>query len=229
MWKLRQSHRKRESQLVRQIRGWIKWKDVDQTVKTSSFKITKFWKPNVQHQYKIKLKIYWARPHQPEQDSVSPQPFPPIRKLPQASYPHPSEGRQNENHNHRKLTELITWITALSNSMKLWAMSCTATQDRWVMLESSDKTWSTGEGNSKPLQHSCLENAMNSMKRQKDMTLRDDLPKSVGAHYAPGEEQRAITNSSRKMKWLSQRRNVTQLWMCLVVKIKSNVVKNNIA
>ena len=67
-------------------------------------------------------------------------------------------------------------------------MSCTATQDRWVMLESSDKTWSTGEGNSKPLQHSCLENAMNSMKRQKDMTLRDDLPKSVGAHYAPGEE-----------------------------------------
>lgn len=58
MWKLRQSHRKRESQLVRQIRGWIKWKDVDQTVKTSSFKITKFWKPNVQHQYKIKLKIY---------------------------------------------------------------------------------------------------------------------------------------------------------------------------
>ena len=46
----------------------------------------------------------------------------PTRKLPQASYPHPSEGRQNENHNHRKLTKLITWITTLSNLMKLWAM-----------------------------------------------------------------------------------------------------------
>ena len=77
-------------------------------------------------------------------------------------------------------------------------MSCTATQDRWVMLESSDKTWSTGEGNSKPLQHSCLENAMNSMKRQKDMTLRDDLPKSVGAHYAPGEEQRNISRRNEE-------------------------------
>ena len=59
---------------------------------------------------------------------------------------HPSEGRQNENHNHRKLTKLITWITALSNSIKLWAMQCRATQDRWIMVESSDKTWSTGEG-----------------------------------------------------------------------------------
>ena len=66
------------------------------------------------------------------------------------------------------------------------------------MLESSDKTWSTGEGNSKPLQHSCLENAMNSMKRQKDMTLRDDLPKSVGAHYAPGEEQRNISRRNEE-------------------------------
>ena len=48
-----------------------------------------------------------------------PQPVPPIRKLPQASYPYPSEGRQNENHNHRKLTQLITWTTALSNSMTI--------------------------------------------------------------------------------------------------------------
>ena len=59
---------------------------------------------------------------------------------------HPSEGRQNENHNHRKLTKLITWITALSNSIKLWAMQCRATQDRRIMVESSDKTWPTGEG-----------------------------------------------------------------------------------
>ena len=54
-----------------------------------------------------------------------------------------------------------------------------ATQDGWVMVESSDKTWSTGEGNGKPLQYSCPENPMNSMKRQKDMTLKDELPKLV--------------------------------------------------
>ena len=56
------------------------------------------------------------------------------------------------------------------------------------MVESSDKTWSTGEGNGKPLQYSCLENPMNSMKRQKGMTLKDELPRSVGAQYAPGGE-----------------------------------------
>ena len=59
--------------------------------------------------------------------------------------------------------------------MKPWAMPCGATQDGRVM-ESSDKTWSTGEGNGKPLQYSYLENPMNSMKRQKDMTLKDELP-----------------------------------------------------
>ena len=78
-----------------------------------------------------------------------PQLVSPIRKLPKASYPSPSEGRQNENHNHRKLTKLITWTTALSSSMKLWAMPCRTTQDGWVMVESYDKMWSTGEGNGK--------------------------------------------------------------------------------
>ena len=63
------------------------------------------------------------------------------------------------------------------------------------MVKSSDKTWSTGEGNGKPLQYSCLENPMNSMKRQKDRTLKDELPRSVGAQYATGEEWR---NNSRK-------------------------------
>ena len=69
------------------------------------------------------------------------------------------------------------------------------TQDGRVTVESSDKTWSTGEGNGKPLQYSCLQNPMNSMKRQKDMTLKDELPRLVGAQYATGEERR---NSSRK-------------------------------
>ena len=74
-------------------------------------------------------------------------------------------------------------------------MSSRATQDRQVTVESSDKMWSTGERNGKPLQYSCLENPMNSMKRQKDMTLKDELPRLVGAQYATGEEWR---NNSRE-------------------------------
>ena len=63
------------------------------------------------------------------------------------------------------------------------------------MVESSDKMWSTGEGNGKPLQYSCLENPMNSMKRQKDRTLKDELPKSTDAQYATRDQWR---NNSRK-------------------------------
>ena len=63
------------------------------------------------------------------------------------------------------------------------------------MVESSDRMWFTGEGNGKPLQHSCLENPMNSMKRQKDRTLKEELPRSVGAQYATGDQWR---NNSRK-------------------------------
>ena len=70
-----------------------------------------------------------------------------------------------------------------------------ATQDGWVIVESSDKTWSTGEGNGKPLQYSCLENPMNSMKRQNGRTLKEELPRSVGAKYATGDQWR---NESRK-------------------------------
>ena len=63
------------------------------------------------------------------------------------------------------------------------------------MVESSDKMWSTREGNGKSLQYSCLENPMNSMKRQKDRTLKDELPRLVGAQYATGDQWR---NNSRK-------------------------------
>ena len=65
------------------------------------------------------------------------------------------------------------------------------------MMERSDRMWSTGEGNGKPLQYSCLENPMNSMKRQNDRTLKDELPRSVGAQYATGHQWR---NNSRKNK-----------------------------
>ena len=104
-------------------------------------------------------------------------------------------GRQNENHNHRKLTNLVTWTTVLSNSMKLWAIPCRATQDGRVMVESSDRMWSTGEGNGKPLQYSCLDNPMNHMKGQKDRTMKDEFLRLVGARYATGDQWR---NNSRK-------------------------------
>ena len=67
-------------------------------------------------------------------------------------------------------------------------MQCRATQDGGVMVESSDKIWSTGEGNGKPLRYSCLENPMNSVKRQKDMIMKDELSGTVGAQYATREE-----------------------------------------
>ena len=63
-----------------------------------------------------------------------------------------------------------------------------APQDGQVMVENSDKTWFTGEENGKPLQYSCLENPMNSMKKQKDMTLKDERPRLVSVQYATREE-----------------------------------------
>ena len=104
---------------------------------------------------------------------------------------------------HKKLNKLITQTTALSNSVKLWAMPCRATQDGQVMVESSDKMWSTGEGNGKPLQYSCLENPMNRMKRQKDRTVKDELLTLVGTQYATGEEWRNNTRKNEEMesKW----------------------------
>ena len=73
-------------------------------------------------------------------------------------------------------------------------MPCGATQDGWVMVERSDRMWSTGERNDKPLQYSCLENPMNSMKRQNDRILKEELPRSVGAQTATGDQR----NNSRK-------------------------------
>ena len=62
-----------------------------------------------------------------------------------------------------------------------------ATQDGWVIVERSDRMWSTGEGNDKPLQYSCLENPK---KRQNDRILKEELPRSVGAQYATGDQWR---------------------------------------
>ena len=74
-------------------------------------------------------------------------------------------------------------------------MLCGATQDGQVMVEMSDRMWSTGEGNGKPLQYSCLENPMNSMRRQNDRILKEELPRSVGVQNATGDQWR---NNCRK-------------------------------
>ena len=90
-------------------------------------------------------------------------------------------------------------------------MPCRATQDGRVMVDSSDKLSSTRKGNGKPFQYSCLENPMNSMKMQKDRTLKDELPRSVGAQYATGEISGEIT--PERMKGWNQSKNNTRLWM----------------
>ena len=87
-----------------------------------------------------------------------------------------------------------TRTRALSNSKKP-SHAHGATQDGWVMVERSDRMWSTGEGNGKPLQYPCLENPMNSMKRQDDWILKEELPRSVGAQHTTGDQWR---NNSRK-------------------------------
>ena len=75
-----------------------------------------------------------------------------------------------------------------------------ATQDGRVMVERSDRMWSTGEGNGKPLQYSCLENPMNSMKSQNDRILKEELPRSVGAQYATVVEQRSSARKNEEVE-----------------------------
>ena len=91
-----------------------------------------------------------------------------------------------------------TRTTDLSNSMKL-SHTLWGHPRRVGMVERSDTMWSTGEGNGKPLQYPCLENPMNNMKRQNDRILKEELPRSIGAQYATGDQWR---NNSRKNKGL---------------------------
>ena len=81
-------------------------------------------------------------------------------------------------------------------------MLCGATQDGRIMVEMSDKMWSTGEGNGKPLQYSSLENPINSTKKQNDRVLKEELPRSVGAQYVTGDQWR---NNSRKNEEMEPR------------------------
>ena len=94
------------------------------------------------------------------------------------------------------------------------------------MVKSSDKMWSTGEGNGKPLQYSFLENPMKNMKRQKDRAPKDELPRSVDAQYATGDQWR---NNSRKNEETEPKEKTVPRCGCDVMERKSNAVKNNIA
>ena len=91
-------------------------------------------------------------------------------------------------------------------------MLCRANQDEQFMVESSDKTWSTREGNGNPLQYSCLENncLMNNMKRQREMTLKDEHPRLVVVQYAL---EKSGEIAPKGMKKLSQSKNSAQLWI----------------
>ena len=100
-------------------------------------------------------------------------------------------------------------------------MPCGATQDGQVMVERSHRMWSTGDGHGKPLQYSCLKNPMNSMKSQNDRIRKEELPRSVGAQYATGDDWR---NNSRKNEGMEPNQkqypavNVTgdrsKVWCC---------------
>ena len=120
---------------------------------------------------KLDYRLLSMNPAHQCKTQIPPQPVPPIWKLQEVSYPYLSEDRQNENHNHRKLSKLFTWITALSNSMKLWAMPCRATQDRQVTVEfwwnvvNWRREWQTTSV--------FLPWESMNMKRQKDITLKD--------------------------------------------------------
>ena len=102
-------------------------------------------------------------------------------------------------------------------------MPCRATQDgSWWRVLTKHGPLEKGMA----LQYSCLENPMNSMKRQKDLTLKDELPRSVGTQYVTAEEQR---KKFRRNEQAEPNKNNIQLWMCLVVEVKSDAVKNNTA
>ena len=101
----------------------------------------------------------------------------------------------------------LSWQRSLCNSMKLWAMLWRTIQDTLVIVKSSDKVRSTGGGNDNPLQYSCLENPMYSVKRQKDMTPQGDPLRLKGVQHAIGEEQRSSSSRTEeagpKQKWCS--------------------------
>ena len=105
-------------------------------------------------------------------------------------------------------------------------MLCGATQDEQDMVEKSERMWSTGEGYGKPLQYSCFENPMNSMKRQNDRILKEEFPRSVGAQYASGDQWR---NNFRKNEGMEPKQKQYPVVDVTGDRSKVRAVKSNIA
>ena len=101
-----------------------------------------------------------------------------------------------------------------------------ATQDGQAMVKRPERMWSTGEGNGKPLQYSCLENPMNSMKMQNDRILKEELIRSLGAQYATGDQWR---NNSRKNEGMEPKQKQYPAVDVRVIEARSDAVKSNIA
>ena len=121
-------------------------------------------------------------------------------------FPLTIRGQTDWNYNQRKLANLITWTTALSNSMKL--SHAMLGHPRWTRHGGEVwQMWSPGDGNGKPLQYSCLENPMNSMKRQKDKTLKDELPRSV--------QLSSVQSLSRVRLFATPWITVRQVFLCI--------------
>lgn len=102
----------------------------------------------------------------------------------------------------------LVWWRGWHNSGKLWAISCRVTQDRWVTVTSSDRTWSTGGGSCKPLQYACCENPKSFVNWQTVMTLKYDLPRPPGwnvSNTATREEWRRLLVDLERMKRCSLR------------------------
>ena len=105
-------------------------------------------------------------------------------------------------------------------------MPCGATQDGWVMMNRLDRMWFTGEENGKPLQYFCLENPMNSMKRQNDRIMKEELPRSVSAQYATGDQWR---NNSRNNEGMEPKQKQYPVVDVTGERSKVDAVKSNIA
>ena len=123
----------------------------------------------------------------------------------------------------------LLWQRSLCNSMKLWAILCRVTQDGWVIVKSSDKTWPLGRRNGKQLQYSFCENLMNSMIRQKIWHQKMSPSNWKVSNKPQGKSKGQLLTAQERMKRLGQSRNDTQLWMSRVVKVKSGAVKNIMA
>ena len=123
----------------------------------------------------------------------------------------------------------LLWWRGLHNSVKPWAMPCRATQEGQVIVGSSDKTWSTEGGNGNSLHYSALRTTWTVWKGKKIWHQKMSPPGQKVSNMLLGKSGGQLLTVPERMEQLGQSRNNAQLWMCLVVQVKSDALKNNIA